>query len=662
MKKSRRTWQHIFEDRSESQLNDAFQSVGWVVERLKKDYGEDLFVRPFENGNPVGHEFFVQLKGTDNIEQYFVDNGKYFSYPIELVNLEQWYTFTLPIILILWDINKRIGYWVHVQPFIKQKLAENLNWLDNISKAKEPKRKIYIPSTNLIKEQNLDALKSTIKTEWRKIEQGKNHFEILYRTVGDASDQANGPELPSAIKRQLRLIELKAMVIAEPRISKLWSELAALYYESNDIDEALKAITQAWDLDTFDKKTRQTRACILAEYAIKNSKPSSMLHEAITLFQSESKTTNAAADYNLGNCYSALGEHKKAIAYYKKALSKHPEHKLAARIWTNRGNAANDAGSKSDAIHSFEKALKLNPTLWNAHASRATLEMQSENFEDACKYFRNAIQCNPELESSGDNLLYSYAYVLYKIGHHGEALRVINQLLSVHPAHTKGLNIKAHILHELRKIDKTFANEALTFFKERLIDDPNDMSIRSELNSIYLAQGYLDERRKLLAETVALDNPPSGALYDYAMILKDDGNYDEATTLLERVPESKRDHRVVHTLARLKAQRGYYHDALMFYNLALADVSDPLPILGEILECQHFLKDYQSCIVTISKALMVNPKRSSSWWNNLRYALNQLGIDSTKYTNFLISKMHSGNDLSEDEIRSMLTSIIKPAA
>ena len=66
----RRVWQHQFEDRSESELSDVLQSVGWVIERLRHDYGEDLYARPFENGNPTGHDFFVQLKGTDDIGQY----------------------------------------------------------------------------------------------------------------------------------------------------------------------------------------------------------------------------------------------------------------------------------------------------------------------------------------------------------------------------------------------------------------------------------------------------------------------------------------------------------------------------------------------------------------------------------------------------------------
>ena len=175
------TWQHIFEGRSEAQLSDAFKSVGWEVERLKHDYGEDLFARPFKDGNPTGHDFFIQLKGTNDIEQYRLSDKKWLSYPIELVNLSQWYSFTLPVILIVWDITNRIGYWVQVQPFIRQKLEKDYDWLENTSGAKEPKRKIRIPSKQFIKEDNLDTLKPVIETEWRKIKKGKNHFEILYQ-------------------------------------------------------------------------------------------------------------------------------------------------------------------------------------------------------------------------------------------------------------------------------------------------------------------------------------------------------------------------------------------------------------------------------------------------------------------------------------------------
>ncbi|NIT60957.1 MAG: DUF4365 domain-containing protein, partial [Aliifodinibius sp.] len=102
-----------------------------VVESFVQDYGEDLYTRIFEQGNPTGYDFYIQLKGTDDVEQYALKGKPYFSYSVDLVNLKQWYTFTLPVIFVLWDIDKKIGFWVHLQPLIDNKLKANPSWLEN---------------------------------------------------------------------------------------------------------------------------------------------------------------------------------------------------------------------------------------------------------------------------------------------------------------------------------------------------------------------------------------------------------------------------------------------------------------------------------------------------------------------------------------------------
>ncbi|MCP4411864.1 MAG: DUF4365 domain-containing protein [Gammaproteobacteria bacterium] len=659
MKYQRQTWQHIFEGRSEDQLKDAFKSVGWVVERLRHDYGEDLFARPFENGNPTGNDFFIQLKGTDNVEQYHLRDKQTFSYPIELVNLMQWYSFTLPVILIIWDITSRIGFWLHVQPFIKQKLEINPNWLENKSGAKDPTRKIRIPSYQFVKEQNLDTLKPAIETEWRKIKKAKNHFEILYQANVDISEEYD-PDLPSAIKRQLQLTELMAVVTVKPQKPQGWLNLAVIHYKMNDLNEALKAINQAWKLDSEDSNIRQVRACVLAEYAIRNGTPASMLHEAITIFQTISETSDTLKNYNIGNCYGALGECKKAIEYYDKSLSTASDSKLAASIWTNRGNVADDLGRRDDAIQSFKNSIKFNPSLWNAYASWAALEVRHENFESACEHFCKALKYNSELKNSGDNLLYWYAYSLHQIGKYREALHIINQLLDVHPVHEEGLIAKVHILYELRRIDKAFVDEALAFNKQRLIDNPADMIARSELNFIYLAENRADDRRKLLEETVTFDNVPALALYHYSVLLEEDGELDEAMYYLEQAANKDKNHLIVHTLARLKRETGHYLEAIKFYKLAIYDVDDPLPILEKISDCYYFLDDYKSCVVVISQALLLGKQVEGQWWNNLYVALNELGIEPSKYDNFLTQNIYSGESLSEVEIRAKLDLLMKP--
>jgi hypothetical protein len=57
-----------------------------------EDYGEDFLVRIFHKGNPTGHDFYVQLKGTKTVATFRLKSGE-LSCPIEAVTLKQWYSF-----------------------------------------------------------------------------------------------------------------------------------------------------------------------------------------------------------------------------------------------------------------------------------------------------------------------------------------------------------------------------------------------------------------------------------------------------------------------------------------------------------------------------------------------------------------------------------------
>ena len=96
----RKVWQHDTENISEDQIRECCHRLGWLIDRFGKDYGEDLFVRIFEKGIFFGKTFYVQLKGTSNIEQYTLGTN-ILSYGVAVVNLCQWYHNQLPVIFVL---------------------------------------------------------------------------------------------------------------------------------------------------------------------------------------------------------------------------------------------------------------------------------------------------------------------------------------------------------------------------------------------------------------------------------------------------------------------------------------------------------------------------------------------------------------------------------
>ena len=668
MKRRRKTWQHDFEEISEAQFSLYVKTLGWAIDRFGRDYGEDLNIRIFEQGNPTGHDFYVQLKGSDNIQQYALTKNKYFHYAVDVINLQQWQRFTWPVIFVLWDITQNVGYWLHLQPFIEESLEANPNWLENPRSATKPKRNIRIPSKHIVRSPDIGLLKGVIDAEYEKTSFSRRYFkqlqeqreETLKRTLapqlGALDISRQHPVLPPKVHQQARITQCQATIAADPSDVEAWLELAEIHYELKELDKALATINRAWELNQKSTRIINVRACILAEYAMAKGEPKSLLHEAITLFDSlrEKVTIAGLVDYNIGNCYAGLGEHQKAVEYYNQALSANPKAELAARIWKNRGTSFFHLDNCDEEISSYKQALEQDPNLYQAYTSWAATESHRGNYEHAEELLAKAFRVKPEIELSDYPQLYSLAYVLWRLGKLAEAYRRVNEVLALRPEHKDGLLLKGHLLSELWEADPVYIPSAMSFFKSRLLDDPNDMFTRSELYWIYNSQGYQDDARLILEETVQLEKVPPQLLYRYAMLLEAEQRFPEAISYLEAAYGQSQDHHIVHALARLKEKVGDHHGAIGLYRLALRDVTDPLPILHSIADGLHFLGDYRECVRITSTAIHINPRDEISW-TNLIYSLDQLGRGEASLTLVgFVRRLRTSRNIDDETIRTVV--------
>lgn len=668
MERRRKVWQHDVEAVSEDQLREALHALGWELDRFGRDYGEDLFVRIFHEGNPTGHDFYIQLKGTRNIKQYALKSGA-LSYPVAVVCLRQWRRFPFPVVFVLWDVNQRVGYWLHVQPFIEQILKTKSQWLNDLDST----RRIHVPVAHVLRAGEAHLLRNTINAEYEKITLSRQHLQGLQEEGLDnlkrtlqARLEAKaeiGPQiafpLPPKVQQQFLLAQYQAATVANPFDVKAWCGLAGVYYDLIEMEKALAAISKAWELDRQDPRVINTRACILAEYAIAKGGPKSMFQEAINLFESiRDQASQATVDYNIGNCFAGLGDHQTAVEHFDRALAASPSPNLAAQIWKNRGTSYFHLGKHREEVRSYKRALELNPNLWEAYSSWAATELRRGHFERARDLFLQSFQANPELEASGYPQLYSLAYTLWRLGDSIEAYRRVNQALALKPDHHDGLLLKAHLLSQLWRTHPLYIPDALAFFKNRVLDSPDDMFARGELYLIYNAEGFKKDARFILEETVSSPDAAPQALYHYARLLEDEGKLHEAMQYLERAFENSQKHHIVHALARLKRKIGDYRSAIHFYKLALRDVEDPLPILHSIGDCYHFLGEYEECVRLSARAILLDP-RNETWWTNLQYALARLAKDGLfiAFADFL-DQLRAREDVSDEEVEAAVDELL----
>ncbi|NIT60958.1 MAG: tetratricopeptide repeat protein [Aliifodinibius sp.] len=542
---------------------------------------------------------------------------------------------------------------------------------------KKPTRKINIPNTQILQNQNADLLKQVVDTEYRKTKLGRQYFERLHREHLSEFKHLSKPDSKKAnilhqpaslspkVEQQFLVTQYTAAVIADPSDFEAWLQLAHIHYELDEKDKALAAINKAWELNQDDPQIINARACTLAEYAIVQGGPKSLLHEAIELFESlRGEVATSIVDYNIGNSLAALDEHEKAIKHFEQALSADPSPRQAAQIWKNRGSSFYSLGNRDEEIKSFKRALELNPQLWQAYASWAASEVREENFEEAAALFIKALQANPDLETSGHDQLYWLAYSLFSSGNLNEAYRRVNQLLSLKPEYKNGQLLKTHILSELWRDSPLYIPSAISFFKARVLDDTEDMFARSELYLIYNSEGYKDDARTILEETISLDTVPSQALYHYAIVLEEEQRFNEAIQYLELAFEHTQEHHIVHALARLKRKTGSYNEAIKFYNMALVDVSEPFSILRSIADCYYFLEDFRGCVRIVSKSILLG-SGESGLWENLRFALHKLGLRRrhiSDYFGFLNRNILEENELCDADIERELDRLLSKKA
>lgn len=152
---------HALEEFSRNRLHDLFTQIGWVVWDLHPDYGEDLLVRIFIDGNASHYSFFVQAKATDHIERYMDNEGEYIHFPIDVEHLTYWEQFGEPVVLTVWDAISDITYWEIIQDYLR---------INGVKPSPRKKLRISIPTTHILNTSGLEDILSRTKLRFQRFE------------------------------------------------------------------------------------------------------------------------------------------------------------------------------------------------------------------------------------------------------------------------------------------------------------------------------------------------------------------------------------------------------------------------------------------------------------------------------------------------------------
>jgi Domain of unknown function (DUF4365) len=125
MRLKQRTRQHIIADLSSNFVERQVLLCGHTAERVYSDYGIDLTIRTYNSHGEVENGLiFVQLKATDHLKIQSKSNTV--AWRIDARDLRAWLSENLPYILVLYDAQANVGYWLYIQEFFAQQIDFDL--------------------------------------------------------------------------------------------------------------------------------------------------------------------------------------------------------------------------------------------------------------------------------------------------------------------------------------------------------------------------------------------------------------------------------------------------------------------------------------------------------------------------------------------------------
>lgn len=168
---TKRTKAHEIGDQAILYLISEFGKQGWTSEEVSRDYGEDLYVRIFEDGDATNKFFHVQSKATSNLERYQKEGGE-FSFPFTVNHIRSWLSFRHPVLVTLFDAKAGVAYWLDVKDGVQGK---DLETSDSLS--------LRIPQKNIIADSNLSELKQHIDNRYNTYKEVGKMADFLVREL-----------------------------------------------------------------------------------------------------------------------------------------------------------------------------------------------------------------------------------------------------------------------------------------------------------------------------------------------------------------------------------------------------------------------------------------------------------------------------------------------
>ncbi len=367
--------------------------------------------------------------------------------------------------------------------------------------------------------------------------------------------------------------------------------------------------------------------------------------------------------YNQGNAFGALGLQPEAINRFKASLAIKSD---VAQCWVNLGNAHSASGDISAANECFQNALNIEPNLFQALYSSATIAMsESRDFEKAL-IFLNRIATS-QLSLKYQSAVHGWkANAFLKLHRYTEGIAEAENALTNAPDSKWAWGVAGRLYALARQDNKKWLPAALKFWQRFVAKYPQNARAWAEMGYVCWFLRNLNDEAKFsqqalnaFRKSVELGLDDDALVFDrIGHLYQAKGNWLEAERFYRRayllnasqfgyclgVSLMKLDRHAEALPLMLAAAEDHQPDAMSWHQLAICyertGNSDG--------------KNIKKAEAAYKKAIEIDPNYAEAWFNLGGYYWNQRDITNALSTwEVAIQKFPSHQDC--EKVKALLT-------
>ncbi|MEP6925131.1 MAG: tetratricopeptide repeat protein [Pyrinomonadaceae bacterium] len=303
----------------------------------------------------------------------------------------------------------------------------------------------------------------------------------------------------------------------------------------------------------------------------------------------------------LGNQFFKDGKYLEAVTAFQKSVRLKPNY----QAYFGLGEAQSELKQTSEAVKSYEQAVKLNPKLDEAHYNIGVIRYEQKSYAEALSPLQQAVNTAPALAEE----YYYYGLTLNELKRKEEAIAALRETIKLDPKFGEAYQNLAELYNELdRKAD------AVALLRQSVKADPNNGNAFIELGIVnFNDKNYADALAAYKEAVRLLPNNATALAYlgDTEFSLKEYANalvsYQKA---LQMKPDLKNDSEFLTRYGYAQLNENKFPEAIKLLTEATQiNPKDNLSFFGiGNAQMQSSPPNYPSAIEALNKSAALDPQ------------------------------------------------------